>query len=239
MRKVKQAVTMILVIVIAVAFMPFINDAGFAQAASKPAKVKFIVKKCTITNQMVDLKWKKAKGAKKYQVYMKIGKGKWKKKKTVKAKTRTLKINGLKWNKTYYFKVRAVKGKKKGKFSKVLRAKVGKKRVLANFMTDGECEEIAQQMIDDSNGVFGMCEVSVRSNLVTYESYLASPYDSVDSGKLAELLEPEFNTQAKKKEISNLIKKLQDKVGIVGIQFSYKFYKSDGTYIYGITYKAL
>ena len=73
----------------------------------------------------IKLKWKKVSKATGYQVYCSTYKSKnYKKVKTIKkGSTVTAKITGLKSSKTYYFKVRAVKNSKKGKFSKVVSAK--------------------------------------------------------------------------------------------------------------------
>lgn len=111
----KKLVTILLALAVTFTFMPAI-DGGEVQAAAKPAKVK--ITKAVKTNQMIDLAWKKAKRAKKYQIFMKKGKAKWKVVKTVNAKTLKFKKNGLAWNTKYAFKVRAINGKKKGAFSK-------------------------------------------------------------------------------------------------------------------------
>ena len=86
-----------------------------ASAASKPAKVTGV--KASAKKMSVTLKWKKAKRAKKYQIWQYKAK-KYKKIKTTKAKKITIKK--LKAATTYKFKVRAINGKKAGKFSKVV-----------------------------------------------------------------------------------------------------------------------
>ena len=237
MKTAKKSAAMLLAITILVAFMPIAGGSGFAMGASKPAKVKGI--RGTLTNQMVDIKWNKARGAKKYQIYMKAGKGKWKLKKTVKASTRKLKVNGLKWKKTYYFKVRAVNGKKKGKFSIMLRAKVKSKKTVANFISNADCKQLAQEMLDDCNSqdtVMQSCEVIVSGNVITYKLHSTATYDPYLT---ADSLKSVFGTSAKKKEMSNEIKGVQNKIGIVGLKYTFNFYKSDGSFIYGISYKKL
>ena len=93
-------------------------------AASKPAKVKGVTAKAK-SSSSIKITWKKAKNAKKYQVYRATSKdGKFKKVKTTKKRSFTNK--GLKSGKTYYYKVRAIRGKKKGKFSAVKSAKTKK-----------------------------------------------------------------------------------------------------------------
>lgn len=102
-------------------------------AASKPAKVKG-VKAVAQSTSSIKITWKKAKGAKKYQVYRATSKnGKYKKVKTTTKKSYTNK--GLKSNKKYYYKVRAINGKKKGKFSAKKYAKT-KKSALAAVTVD-------------------------------------------------------------------------------------------------------
>ena len=99
-------------------------------AASKPAKVSNL-HQVSVGPGTVKVGWNKAKKAKKYQVYVsKNGKsGNYKKVKTTKKKAYTLK--GYKPGKTLWVKVRAVNGKKKGKFSKKLKVVTG--RAGANF----------------------------------------------------------------------------------------------------------
>ena len=89
------------------------------------------VKVVSITSSSVKLKWKKVKGATGYQIYYSLNKKKgYKKIVTVNnGKTVTAAVNKLKSNKRYYFKVRAVKKKKKGKYSKVVTAKTLKATV--------------------------------------------------------------------------------------------------------------
>ena len=100
-----------------------------AQAASV-AKVSG-VKVTATTTDSVSLKWKKASGAKGYLVYCSTNKTKgFKKVKTIKkGKTVKTTIKKLDASKTYYFKVRAYRGKTKGKFSKVVKAKTKAKPV--------------------------------------------------------------------------------------------------------------
>ena len=89
-----------------------------ANAATKPAKVK--ITSVVIDNSTLngEIKWKKAKRAKKYQVYYKKSTDKkWKTKTTKKLK---LKIaDYFEYETKYQFKVRGLNGKKKGSFSKL------------------------------------------------------------------------------------------------------------------------
>lgn len=100
-------------------------------SAAKIGKVKTIkvisTAKSTDKKATITVSWSKAKGAKKYIVYRATAKnGKYKKIKTVKKTTFTDKKKaGL-----FYYKVRPINGKKKGKFS----AKKGTYTVSGRFM---------------------------------------------------------------------------------------------------------
>lgn len=75
----------------------------------------------------ITLSWKKVTGATGYEVYRLQGK-KWKKVGTIKkGKTVTYTVKKLKKNTSYKFKVRAVKGKTAGDYSKVVTVKTAKK----------------------------------------------------------------------------------------------------------------
>lgn len=84
-------------------------------AASKPAKVAGVAMSAR-TSSSVTVKWNKAKRAKKYQIGYKISGGSWKYK-TIKSKYKSRKFTGLKAYKKYYFRVRGISGKRKGKWS--------------------------------------------------------------------------------------------------------------------------
>ena len=115
-----MALAMSLLIMVGAAAV-FDTEISFA-AAKKPAKVKLTSAKRSGTK--IILKWKKAKNAKKYQVYQKIGTGRWTLKKTLKKLTLTVKGT---YGKAYSFKVRGVNGKKKGAFSAVKKVTIPKK----------------------------------------------------------------------------------------------------------------
>ncbi len=111
---VKRVFITLLAIVMCFGFMPMLN--GMSYAASKPAKVKRLKVSVKKYNN-ITVKWSKVKKAKKYEVFVKIGKAKkFKKYKTVKKTS--LSFKG-KYSTKYAFKVRAIKGKKKGKFSAI------------------------------------------------------------------------------------------------------------------------
>ena len=112
---------MVFMLVLAVVFTYSVMPMNQAYAASskKPAQVKNL-KTAAMSSSSIKLTWNKAKNAKKYQVYMATAKkGKYKRVATLKSSSRTFTKKSLKANKKYYFKVRAVNGKKYGKFSAV------------------------------------------------------------------------------------------------------------------------
>ena len=110
MRTIKKLLSVIMVAAIAVTFSPVVNGQAFA-AAKKPAIPKSVTAKehtdSTDAEKLIDVKWKKAKNAKKYQVAMRSAKKKWIKDKTVKK----TKANKKKYTKKNKYKVVA-KGKK-------------------------------------------------------------------------------------------------------------------------------
>ena len=98
----------------ALVFTCFAVTTQTTQAASKPAKPKFVTSSCSYTGGYAKLKWKKVKGAKKYKVLRSKTKGgKYK----VIATTKKTKIN-KKSKGEYYYKVRAYNGNKKSNLSK-------------------------------------------------------------------------------------------------------------------------
>ena len=103
-------------------------------AAKTPAKVAG-VKATAKSTTSIKVTWKKAKYAKKYQVYRATSKtGKYKKVKTTAKLYFTNK--SLKSGKKYFYKVRAINGTKKGKFSKIKYATTKKKSTLDKVTVD-------------------------------------------------------------------------------------------------------
>ena len=104
-----------------------------AYAASKKPGRPVISKAVALSSSSVKLTWKKTNNAKKYEIWVSTNsKTKFKKAATVGSSKRTYTVKKynkkyLKANKKYYFKVRAVNGSKKGKFSKVKAVKTKKK----------------------------------------------------------------------------------------------------------------
>ncbi|MBQ3370763.1 MAG: fibronectin type III domain-containing protein [Mogibacterium sp.] len=102
-------------VIVTYSVMPM--NQAYAASARKPVQVKSL-KATATSSSAIKLTWKKAKYAKKYQVYMATSKkGKYKRVATLAASKRTYTKKSLKSGTTYYFKVRALNGKKYGKFS--------------------------------------------------------------------------------------------------------------------------
>ncbi|MDO4383444.1 MAG: CAP domain-containing protein [Eubacteriales bacterium] len=101
--------------------MPLSMETGSVSAATKkPSKVT-LTSVSSAGSTSISIKWKKAKNAKKYQVYRATSKnGKYER--VVTTKSRSYVNKKLKTGKKYYFKVRALNGKKKGAFSKKVSA---------------------------------------------------------------------------------------------------------------------
>ena len=92
----------------------FSSPASAFKANVKPAAAKMVISQCKYQKGKMNLKWKKAKNAKKYEVYYSSKyKGKYKKITSTKKLAVSKKLRG-----DYYFKVRALNGRKKGKWSK-------------------------------------------------------------------------------------------------------------------------
>ena len=117
----KRGIVLVLAFAVMLSMMPM---TAFAAGGKTPGKAKIKSVKFVKAKKTVVIKWKKTKGAAKYQVFEKRQfdpntgkKGKWKKVKTVKKTTVKLK---RKDPMKYSYKIRAIgKSKKQGKFSKV------------------------------------------------------------------------------------------------------------------------
>ena len=145
----KKILSFTLALMVAFTFMPGITgQTALAKAkVKKPAKVTGLKVKTTSVNKdnktvNVVLRWKKAKKAKKYQVYTLNQKKTWNKFKIVKKTAK----NKKKYTKKNLYKVKALKGKKKGKFQvykyakkwKVAKAVKNKKKYTYKVVQDGK-----------------------------------------------------------------------------------------------------
>lgn len=108
----KKILCITMLLLVTTAFIP--TETTWA-ASKKPAKPKVTV---SVTAKTVTISWKKAKKAKKYQIFRATKKnGKYKRIKTTKALS--FKNTGLTTGKMYFYKVRSISGKRKSSFTKV------------------------------------------------------------------------------------------------------------------------
>lgn len=115
-KRIKCIVAVIIAMIVGVAFSVAV-PMEVSAATKTPAKVTVTAAKSTDYNT-VKITWKKASGAKKYEVYRATSKNGIYKKQITTSKLSYTNSN-LTTGKKYYYKVRAVNGKKKGKFSSV------------------------------------------------------------------------------------------------------------------------
>ena len=137
-KRLLAAAAVIMAVVLAVQALMMYACAEDVSAAQvkKPAKVK--ITSVRVSGTKITVKWKTAKNAKKYQVYVKVGAIKWKLKKTL--KNTSFKMTG-KSGTTYRIKVRSVNGKKKGSFSVIKKITLLKKEEPVEPGTDPEQPE--------------------------------------------------------------------------------------------------
>lgn len=115
----KKTMAVLLAIMITVSFMPVLSSAATV-TLHYPTGVKAV----STSSTSITLSWKKVKNAKGYKIYKK--RADWDKYRMVKKITRGSTVKwlstDLKKGKKYYYKIRAINGKKYSKFSKVVKA---------------------------------------------------------------------------------------------------------------------
>ncbi len=128
----KKIIVFVLSLAMLFAFVPLAGPASAATTLKEPANVKATA----ATTTSVKITWSKVDGAKQYQVYQATG-AKYKKVATTSKTTFTAKK--LKKKTIYKFKVRAIKGTKKGSFSYIVKSKpkvtTGKRNVSSVTMS--------------------------------------------------------------------------------------------------------
>ncbi len=114
-----------LLVLVATFLLLAVPKVNASAASKKPGAVTGFTAKSDYDNGGIKLKWKKVRHAKYYEIYWKKSKkGKFKYLNATDTSDYRCGINSdFQLNKTYYFKVRAVNGNKKGKFSPVKSAK--------------------------------------------------------------------------------------------------------------------
>lgn len=147
-------------------------------ASKKPSRVTG-VKVTATSGTSLKITWKKTKNAKKYQIYRAAKKsGKYK---LIKTTTKTKYVNTkLKTGKKYYYKVRAINGKKKGKFSAIKSGTTKKTTPEDNTEPfTGDLIITAEQAVakvGDANVIFVDC---TGSNNVTVKGAVAVSWQSI------------------------------------------------------------
>ncbi len=169
---IKKLTAMLLVVLLAFSMMG-------ASSSKQPAKVTGL-KATAATEQLITVKWKAAKNAKKYEVKYKLSTAKSWKSVTTTAKKATVK--GLKQNKKYQFKVRGINGSKKGTFSTTITQKTYIKPnqvdVKSIFATERNRKEIKIQWAAAKNASY--YEVATTRLNSDYTDYQNCEYEQID-----------------------------------------------------------
>ncbi len=227
----KKMSAVMLAFIVTLTFMPAMQGNYVEAASKKPATVTGA--KAVRKANSIYFSWKKAKRATKYQVYLKKNKGKWKKKVTTKAKK--VRIANLKWNTKYYIKVRAVNGKKAGKFSGTWYGKIGKKVTLQTLAKNGSVKkaftDVEKQYTTDDFST----KLTVSGNTLGYTMKLKYSLSASDKAKFRKELAKQFKTASMKKEMKADIKKMEYDTGLSGIKIKLNIKAKDGTSLF--TYK--
>ena len=211
-------------------------------ASKRPGKAK--VTSVTKLNQLITVHWNKTKKAKKYQIYAKAGKKKWKKVATVKANGKskqTYNIKKCKWNTKYKIKVRAVNGKKKGKWSTIYQGKLDKKTTLQKFLKkhpsyQWELDQIANK---NSNSIMD-ADITVSGNTMIMKMKYIDTDLSTDNDTRTQVqtaLKKNFLSASMKKNMKKYVKDLELGYGIWELKMKVIVQDSVGTGLFSYTYK--
>ena len=240
-RLLRSAALFLIALAMVLSTAVFFTD-DVSAASKKPSKVKVI--SMTKLNQMITVNWKKTKKAKTYQIYVKAGKKKWKKVATVKdnGKARqTYNITRLNWNTTYKVRMRAVNGKKKGKWSATYKGKLAKRTTLAGFLNSNSRyrQELAQIGREVSgNGI--SVNVSAAGNVMVMRMTMTDVSVPADDpalkSQLQKKLTAELNTPANKKEYLQSLRDLELGVGIFGLRLRIIVKSSNGVLLANVLY---
>lgn len=120
----KKTAKTLLLLIVCISLCAVLSNPVLA-AAKKPNK-PILTSVKEISSGTVQINWKKAKNAQKYEIQVSVNGGKYKKLKTLKGLTFI--HTKLKVGKTYAYKVRAINGTKKSKFSKIKKIKIKKSK---------------------------------------------------------------------------------------------------------------
>lgn len=234
----KHSRVMSIIIAVAMVFSVFVfMPEDVSAATKKPGKVK--ITKAIKMNQIITVKWEKTKNAKKYQIYLKEGKKKWKKVATVKASKRSYSIKRLKWNTKYQLKMRAINGKKKGKWSTLYKGKLDKKTTLEKSMNKKARADLKKLEKDLSNST-AKAKITVSGNTVVMRmDFIGAEYDYSDPKVLAGVkaeMEKTFKDKTVNKEMKKSITEIENDTGIFGVKIQLMIYDSAGRLLLNHTY---
>lgn len=225
-----RAMSIIIAVAMIFSVMVFMPE-DVSAASKKPGKVNA---KATKTNQMITVTWKKTKKAKKYQIYLKKGKKKWKKVATVKADGKakqTYSIKRLNWNTTYQVKMRAVNGKKKGKWSTTYKGKLAKKTTLqAEVNKNPSAQKMLNESVTDLGDFTMTTSVSGNTVIYTFKIKNANPFSKAK-------LDSIFNSAEMNNTMKSVITEMENGTGIFGIEVLAKVNNSSGTQVASYSYK--
>lgn len=241
-RRINAIASIIIAFAVAVSMMAITSE-DVSAASKKPGKVK--VTSMTKLNQMVTVKWKKTKRAKKYQIYAKKGKGKWKRVATVKdngKKRQYYRVKGLKWNTKYQFKMRAVNGKKKGAWSRTWKGKLAKKTTLQKEINRSaslkrELKQLNAKLNNEVKSQGMSCSISAKGNTLIYNFRFAGNDFSYDLPGTRQLVKNEFVNASTNREMKKEIVDLENNTGIKGISIRLLIYDSASNLLLDHTYR--
>lgn len=184
----KNILSILIILTMVFAFVGAMNVETTYAATKKPAKVTGL-KVTKASDTKVKISWKKAKNAKKYQVYQKKDDGNYKLVKTTTKKSCTV---AAVQEEAYSYKVRGINGSKKGSFSKSLfyrlfpargiKIRVGGQLYPSNTVSLSFNEMGVTQGISVSTIGFQLDKTFYYSNPGTVDAWgLRGPYDYMDS----------------------------------------------------------
>ena len=183
MRNKTYVSAMVVVMIIGLIFMGFFTAQDVSAARKTATKVKNL--KVRVYRQTLKASWRKSKGARKYQVFIKKGK-KWRKSRTLKRTSVILKFEKPM---TSYIKVRGI-AKRKGKFSRAVKFTIRKtkahkrsvKNPVSNTQPDnlsasvtvyGKTIKIDESMTDVEKKLGKNYEIKKTDNMLTWHVYNA------------------------------------------------------------------
>ncbi len=234
---VKRTAVVIMAVIMMMAFMPFVPGEQALAAAKSPAKVK--ITKAEAKGNSLYVTWKKAKGAKKYQIYVKEGKKKFKKYAILK-KPQTYRIKNLKWKTSYHVKMRAVSGKKKGKWSTVYKYKFGKKQTLQSIATNQseikELEKLERSLEKVFEDLFD-ARIGFSRNMMYINMIAVQQLEPDQVSDLNDLFSKECETKKFRNSMKEAVKGMEEESGLSGVRINLIFKNNDGSSIYSNVYR--